>query len=296
MDSLVNRRTMLQGLGVLPLAASSSTFSASPEGEVDESPIDFSDDTENLRAYVKLAGTTDNATVHYWYTGTIYGYTPEEIHPMVGWTGLLKMVWRNLGNGSFHFRVFDLAYFTEPGKSSRSSEFINPFTKKINRPIDIVGGPFDVVLSPKQFPWIISGDEVWVNEPKNFSFINKLHPDEWPLASSGEMLNMLYLDGFQGKLSELQDRRTSSAPSTLSIAHINPWYPFFEMGQREGCNLWHGNGKKVMNTSDISPEVLAYVEEISPGFIDSSDPWPTRTDSYKEYKEQRQPNGQSDQG
>ena len=61
------------------------------------------------------------------------------------------------------------------------------------------------------------------------------------------------------------------------------------MGQRNGGNFWHGHGKKVMELSDITPEVLEYVEKESPGFIESEEPWPTRTDSYKEYKEQRKP-------
>ena len=103
------------------------------------------------------------------------------------------------------------------------------------------------------------------------------------------MLNMIYLDGFQGKLSDLKNDRIKSAPATLNIAHVNPWYPFFMMGQQDGVNLWHGHGKKVMDLSDITPEVLAYVEHESPGFIESESPWSTRTDSYKEYKEQRDP-------
>jgi len=289
MDSTIDRRTLLQGLGALSLASATGRLHAK-SGSTNNGPaIDFSDDVENLRAYAKLAGTVEDGMVHYWYSGTIYGFTPEKTAAMVGWTGLLKMVWRNLGDGSFHFRNYDLAYFTEPGKSARIDQFVNPFTGKINRPIDVVGGPFDVVLSPKQYPWIMSGNDIWVTEPNFFKYKNKLDPQEWPQASSGELLNMLYLDGFQGKLSDIQDESIKSAASTLNIHHVNPWYPFFMMGQRTGVNVWHGQGKKVMELSDISPEVLAYVEEVSPGFIESDQPWPTRTDSYKEYKEQRKP-------
>ena len=289
MDSTIDRRTLLQGLGALSLASATGGLHAKSGSTNNEPAIDFSDDVENLRAYAKLAGTVEDGMVHYWYSGTIYGFTPEKTAAMVGWTGLLKMVWRNLGNGSFHFRNYDLAYFTEPGKSARIDQFVNPFTGKINRPIDVVGGPFDVVLSPKQYPWIMSGNDIWVTEPNFFKYKNKLDPQEWPQASSGELLNMLYLDGFQGKLSDIQDESIKSAASTLNIHHVNPWYPFFMMGQRTGVNVWHGHGKKVMELSDISPEVLAYVEEVSPGFIESDQPWPTRTDSYKEYKEQRKP-------
>tara|TARA_B110000971_G_C19973934_1_gene484005 strand:+ start:626 stop:1504 length:879 start_codon:yes stop_codon:yes gene_type:complete len=289
MNPMMNRRTLLRGLGALSLAGTAGGLHADSSSSDNTSSINLSDDVESLRAYVKLAGTTEDGMVHYWYTGTIFGKTAKKVLPMVGWTGLLKMVWRNLGNGSFHFRLYDLAYFTDPGSNKRIDSFVNPFTGETNYPIDIIGGPFDVVLSPKQLPWITSGDDIWVTEPNIFSYINKLKPDEWPLASSGEMLNMIYLDGFQGKLSDLKNDRIKSAPATLNIAHVNPWYPFFMMGQQDGVNLWHGHGKKVMDLSDITPEVLAYVEHESPGFIESESPWSTRTDSYKEYKEQRDP-------
>ena len=289
MNSKMDRRALLQGLGALSLASTAGGLHAKSDSTKNGSAIDFSDDVENLRAYAKLAGTVEDGMVHYWYSGTIYGFTPEKTAAMVGWTGLLKMVWRNLGNGSFHFRNYDLAYFTNPGESTRIDQFVNPFTEKINRPIDVVGGPFDVVLSPKQYPWTMSGDDIWVTEPNFFKYKNKLSPQDWPLASSGDLLNLLYLDGFQGKLSDIRNDSIKSAPSTLNVHHVNPWYPFFKMGQRTGVNVWHGHGKKIMELSDISPEVLAYVEEVSPGFIESDQPWPTRTDSYKEYKEQRKP-------
>jgi len=108
--------------------------------------------------------------VHYWYTGTIYGVTKEATKAMVGWTGLLKMTWKALGNGSFHYR-----------------------------------------------------------------------------------------------------------------------YPFFLMGKYEGVNYWHGMGKKVADESDISPEVLAYVNETQPGFLENPAPWVQRIDSYLDYKNHREP-------
>ena len=289
MTAKMDRRALLQGAGALTAATAAGALSANPANSGSRVAIDFSDDMESVRAYAKLAGTLEDGMVHYWYKGIIYGVTHDASKAMVGWTGLLKMVWRNLGNGSFHFRNYDLAYITEPGSDIRIDEFVNPFTGKINRPIDIKGGPFDVVVAPKKYPWTRSGDDIWVTEPKHFRFMNKLDPDEWPLASSGKFLNLLYLDGFQGKVSDLENDDLVSAPAQLTINHVNPWYPFFLMGKQPGVNFWHGQGKKISSMSDVSPAVLEYVESRRPGFVQSEAPWVTRTDSYVAYKMDREP-------
>lgn len=281
-----DRRKVLGGLGA---GATLAALPAAPANAAARTPIDFSNDVDNVKAYAKLAGRVDDGMVHYWYTGTIYGVTKEATKAMLGWTGLLKMVWRNLGNGSFHYRNYDLAYFTLPGSDERIEEFENPFTGKINRPIDVTGGPFDVVIAPKQYEHVRAGDDIWFAEAKHFRFKNKLDPAEWPNASTGEMLNMLYVDGFQGKVSDLENEEIVGAPSQLSVNHVNPWYPFFLMGKWQGVNYWHGMGKKVFAESDITPAVLAHANTKSPGFLESTAPWVQRTDSYLDYKMQRKP-------
>ncbi len=289
MTARMDRRTLLGAVGAATAISAVHAVGAEPGKTSARTPIDFSNDTESTKAYAKLAGTVEDGTVHYSYQGNIYGVTHDATKVMVGFTGFLKMVWRNLGNGSFHFRNFDLGYFTEPDSVERIDEFENPFTGKKNHPIDIKGGPFDVIIPPQQYPWIRRGDDVWLTEPRHFGFKNKLDPIEWPQASTGEFLNMLYLDGFQGKISDLENDDIKSAPSYLTVNHVNPWYPFFLMGKTEGVNYWHGQGKKVTDLSDVPTSMLEYVEDKSPGFVENDLPWPTRTDSYLDYKTHRQP-------
>ena len=291
MDKKLDKRSLLIGAGAATVATAAAAFSPEPVLAADKprEPLDFSNDRDNVRAYAKLAGTVEDGQVHYWYRGTIFGVTPDATKAMIGFTGLLKMIWKNLGNGSFHYRNYDLGYFTEPNSDVRIEEFTNPFTGKINRPIDIKGGPFDVVIAPRQYEWTRSGDDIWFAEAKHFKFQNKLSPEEWPLASTGETLNMLYLDGFHGKVSDLENPDLVSAPADLGIHHVNPWYPFFLMGQQSGVNYWHGRGKKIVDESDVSPEVLAYANEKIPDFINSGPPWVSRTDSYLDYKTHRKP-------
>jgi len=291
MSGKLGRRSLLIGAGAAAVATATSAVSsgATQEERKAVAPFDFANDEDNVRAYAKLAGRVDDGLVHYWYRGTIFGVTPDDTKAMLGFTGLLKMVWKNLGNGSFHYRNFDLGYFTQPNSDVRVDEFVNPFTGKVNKPIDIKGGPFDIVITPRQYEWTRSGDDIWFDEAKHFRFPNKLAPEQWPMASTGETLNMLYLDGFHGKVSDLENPDIVSAPSELGIHHVNPWYPFFLMGKQTGVNYWHGRGKKIADVSDISPEVLEYVNGKMPGFMEMDLPWLERTDSYLDYKNHRKP-------
>ncbi len=289
MTQQFNRRTVLGGLGAMAALGPVSTLAPHNVGAENRSAINFADDLENTRARVKLAGTIEDGAVHYWSAGTIFGVTPEDTKPMVGWTNLLKMTWKNLGNGSYHCRNYDVGYFTEPGSYERVEEFKNPFTGKTNYPIDIKNGPFDIVLAPGQHPHQIFGDDIWFEEPKHFRFKNKLEPDQWPMSSTGEILNLLYIDGFHGKVSDLENDDIVSAPSQVSIHHVNPWYPFFLMGKQTGVNYWHGRGIKVFDLSLVSSAMLDYVEAVVPGFLENDAPWLTRTDSYLKYKLQRKP-------
>ena len=142
MDKKLDRRSLLIGASVATVATA-AVFNPKPVLAAAKSrdPLDFSNDRDNVRAYAKLAGTVEDGQVHYWYRGTIFGVTPDATKTMIGFTGLLKMIWKNLGNGSFHYRNYDLGYFTEPNSDVRIEEFTNPFTGKVNRPIDIKGPP-----------------------------------------------------------------------------------------------------------------------------------------------------------
>ena len=67
MNSMMDRRTLLRGLGALSLAGAAGGLNADANADSSDnlSSIDFSDDVENLRAYAKLAGTTEDGMVHY---------------------------------------------------------------------------------------------------------------------------------------------------------------------------------------------------------------------------------------
>ena len=287
----INRREMIGGLSSLAIAPSLLAANTQ-DAEINPSnaTIDFSDPIQNAAAYVKLIGTTARGMIHMYGRGTIYGVTPEGALPMVGHTSVLKGVWKPWTDNSFYYTIYNRGYFSDLETGLPIEEFGNPFTGEINVPGDIKGGPFDRVIRPEVRDFKVRNDDVWLNEDVYINVVNKLEPEIWTKASAGKTLNFLYVESYNGKVSDLANPEISSAPMKIISTHNTSWYPFFLMGQRPGGHYWQSVGRKVSNLEDEVPAVLLnFIEKKVPGYFESERPWKKRTDTFQEYKNERKP-------
>ena len=288
MKKQINRRQMIGGMSALAV----SPHLVSGQGlDIVDHKIDLSDPVQNALAYAKLVGTSDRSMVHIYYKGTIFGMTPEEgVKPMIGHTGVLKGVWKPWINNSFYYTLYDVGYFMDLKTGLPAEEFENPFTGEINRPVKIIGGPFDDVFKPEVRKFNVRNNDIWINEDVYINVFNKLDPEIWPKASAGKTLNFLYVESYNGKVSDLADPEISSAPMKLISTHNTSWYPFFLMGQRPGGHYWQAIGKKVEDLeSDVPVELINYIEKENPGYFESEKPWKKRKDIFQAYKDEREP-------
>ena len=166
-----NRRQVIGGIGALTALSQVSDA----KGLFTNQHIDLNDPIQNALAYAKLVGTADRSMVHIYYKGTIFGMTPDEgIKPMIGHTGVLKGVWKPWINDSYYYTLYDVGYFMDLETGLPVEEFENAFTGEINRPVKIVGGPFDRVIKPEVRPFKVRENEFWLDEPAYLNFVNKL--------------------------------------------------------------------------------------------------------------------------
>lgn len=284
----INRRELISGIGAI--AATPHLVSAQGLHSIHQK-VDFNDPIQNALAYAKLVGTSARSMVHIYYKGTIFGMTPEQgVKPMIGHTGVLKGVWKPWFDNSFYYTLYDCGYFMDLETGGPVEEFENPFTGEINRPVKIIGGPFDRVIKPTLRPFKSRGDELWLEEPAYLNFANKLDPKIWKKASTGDKLSFLYVETYHGKVSDLSNPDLDSIPMTITSTHNTSWYPFFLMGQRPGGHYWQAVGKKVENlVEDVPPVLINYIEKESPGYFESEKPWKKRTGTFQAYKDQREP-------
>ena len=288
----ITRREMIGGIGSLAVAPSLlATNTQDAIINPSNSPINFSDPIQNVAAYVKLIGTTEKGMVHTYIKGTIYGITPDQgVKPMIGYNIVIKTVWKPWTDNSFVRTLYSYGYFIDLKTGLPAEEFENPFTGEINRPVKIIGGPFDRVIKPEVRPFKNRGDDLWLDEPAYLNFVNKLDPKIWKKASTAEKLSFLYVETYHGKLSDLANPDITSAPMQITSTHNTSWYPFFLMGQRPGGHYWQAIGKKVENLeSDVPIELINYVEKEQPGYFESEKPWKKRKDIFQAYKDEREP-------
>ena len=288
----ITRREMIGGIGSLAVAPSLlATNTQDAIINPSNSPINFSDPIQNVAAYVKLIGTTEKGMVHTYIKGTIFGITPDQgVKPMIGYNILIKTVWKPWTDNSFVRTLYSYGYFIDLKTGLPAEEFENPFTGEINRPVKIIGGPFDRVIKPEVRPFKNRGDDLWLDEPAYLNFVNKLDPKIWKKASTAEKLSFLYVETYHGKLSDLANPDITSAPMQITSTHNTSWYPFFLMGKRPGGHYWQAVGKKVQNLeSDVPEHVIRYIEDESPGYFESEKPWKKRKGTFQAYKDEREP-------
>ena len=247
------------------------------------SSINLENPEDNVIAFAKLAGSLKPEAVHYFYSGTIYGMTPDKSDALFNYSGVMKFVWKLIGDNNYRYRMFDIGYFSDLLTGSPLDEFKNPYTNETVKVLQPRAGPYDFFAKPQLLDWRQSGDQLWISNSEGIQMPNRLDPKDWPLGSTGKMINFRYLFGYRGKLSDIQDKERTNVSSLQFFSELSPWYPFLRMGQTPGFNYWSLQGNKIDSLSDVAPETLAYIEKNEPGFFENDQPWIETANAYSQY-------------
>ena len=132
--TILHSATALAGFGILSSKQGHTQLSSS---------IDLQNPEDNVVAFAKLAGSLKPEAVHYFYSGTIYGMTPEESHALFDYSGVMKFVWKPIGNNSYRYRMFDIGYFSDLLTGEPLEEFKTPYTNETIKVLQPRAGPYD---------------------------------------------------------------------------------------------------------------------------------------------------------
>ena len=254
------------------------------KGDFSDRKMDLSDPIASTKAYVKLLGIIEGGMVHYSLEGKIYSMLPKGPKPFIGFQTILKGVWRPLQDNAYSYRLFEVGFFADLETGIPIKKFINPVTNVENDLITIKGGPYDSIIKPNIYSWIISGDDVWIEESKSlngyFGSSQKLNNNDSE-ASVEEIafLNRIY----RGQLSELNDA-VAKASCQMHNNYISPWYPFFKMENVEGKMYWQAVGTKIDSFSEVPQKMKNFLLAEHQEFFDSEQPWSIATSTLAEYR------------
>ena len=241
--------------------------------------LDLSDPVQSSHAYAKLVGSAGNAMVHYSIEGTIFALLTDGVKPFIRFQALLKGIWSRKEQGTHQYRLYETGFFHNLDSNEPIRVFDNPITNESNVLTDIKGGPYDRLIGPRNFDWVISGDDIWIQEPISLS--GYFGPEE----SENQIEQTAFSDSiFRGKLSELADESTM-APSMMTYNYVSPWYPFFGINDDETKIYWQAVGNKIQSWNDLPQSMQEYLVSRQKDYFSSSNPWMKKTSTLNHYRE-----------
>jgi len=241
--------------------------------------LDLNDPRQSSYAYAKLVGSAEDAMVHYSLEGTIFALLPNGAKPFIGFQSMIKGVWKKHGQNSFQHISYETGFFHPLDSKEHIEIFENPITNQTNQLSEIRGGPYENIIKPTQHDWVVSGDDVWIQEPNSrIGYFGSAETNNKNKQTA--FANTI----FQGKLSQLDDE-SSIAPSMMTYNYVSPWYPFFEMDNVEGKMYWQAVGKKNQSWSDIPTSMQEYLTKNQNNYFESTNPWTERTSTLKHFRQ-----------
>jgi len=241
--------------------------------------LDLNDPRQSSYAYAKLVGSAEDVMVHYSLEGTIFALLPNGAKPFIGFQAMLKGVWKKHGQNSFQHISYETGFFHPLDSKEHIEIFENPITNQTNQLSEIRGGPYENIIKPTQHDWVVSGDDVWIQEPNpRIGYFGSADTNNKNKQTA--FANTI----FQGKLSQLNDE-SSIAPSMMTYNYVSPWYPFFQMDDIEGKMYWQAVGKKTQSWSDIPTSMQEFLSTTQNNYFESTNPWTERTSTLKHFRQ-----------
>ncbi len=288
MNKITRRDVLVTGVSLTGLALTGAAQSGPALS------LNLDDPKAALNAYVKLRGSTATETVFQVYNGDIFMVADGQVPiPMLGFTGLQKSHWRANADGGYLNDDYDLGFYVDYKTREILERWDNPFTGKVVEVVHYRGGPsgghFRVgadtgdAYGGLDGRWNVAGNQLWHTSTRSGSRRNPLQPEDWPQASSGEMILGGSSQSLTGYVDDILNPDVHQAPSMQIWTNTVSWMPWMEMGQRPGFNTWHWTGAKGVSRQDLDPQLVAAVEKAWPGYVHDDTVWQEPTSGRSDY-------------
>ncbi|MDX2143843.1 MAG: DUF1838 family protein [Rhodospirillaceae bacterium] len=293
MTTPLARRTLLASSTALAVARPASA----------RRTLDLKTPEDCLYAVVKLRGDLSGKMVYQWYTGMLSLLVPGKMPaPVARYQGIIRTTWTPQADGSFKYRTFDLGFYGDLETGRAVNTLVNPITGETVEPTDVRDGPVESVYSVNgvfrdgakpdptktlSLPWVTANDQVWYGANLAFEYVNPLPPAQYPELSSTEKVMQRSIFTYKGRLSELEDDSTTSAPMETLMTVIATPHPWHKMGRIPGFGHIQTVSHKIARPEDAPPEVLDYIAKTMPDYLTAETPFIGAGNSFERYKRDR---------
>ncbi len=265
---MLDRRTVLSGLGALALAGISRPAESAGK-------LDLNDRRDFLTAVAKLRGATDDRLCIGYVVGARYAVPDHRLVPMMGILAATFSQYRRISADVFEARALEIAYFTDLTTGKLLEKWQNPVTGVTVDVEQTRMGPSRLVLTADGLqvprpsgeatglalkhvfqPPVVVGDNVWLTEQINVDG----PPGPRPFAYNE-------LSTFHGRKSELDDPRRATVATQVQYQSLITYRPWMGFGDTPGHTLARGAGQHVARIEDLPPYYLELTRRLHPDVL-----------------------------
>lgn len=271
-DSLLSRRSMLQGALLAAGAASLPALSA--ERKISVADLANADDLPRL--YAKVRGSLGDDLVAYNYNGHVYAMPEDDVPvPICGVIGLSFSRFARQPDGTYEAKLIERGYYTHPTTGEILDSLPNPLTGGTMAPKAIGGRAqtMRVASGGKIIPSVelpagsTTSLKVWA--PRVVAdrvFISEDLMARTPGKEGG--VNVLAtMATYSAPLAEVLDPKVKRCSTTLHLQSTSTFAPWMAMTNVRGRSGWRVSAVKLPSIDALDPAFRARLDRDHPDFI-----------------------------
>lgn len=282
--------------------ACDSAQKATTAAKAQTSTLDLSKPEDNLAAFVKVRGSTnEEEEVFFYASGTIYSFiSGERDVPILGFemynVGKMKKV-----DGGYHLLTREVGFYKDLKSGEIIEKWYNPWIKDTCEVIQVWNDPVNqkFMLQSERGLWGVPfqehDDRVVMYSDIFLHYPSPLKVAEFPENSASDMYEAAELFQFFFSKKDLNNPALNSIPVEVSWTRVGPFLPWMRMGQRPGNLVYQCRGFKATGPNawqKMPAQMREYVLKHHPEFAHAPDTFQTPNETswtyFKKLKAQKQ--------
>ena len=325
-DITVDRRTMLQGVGGLGVAAGSSLALNIPSARASridadalKGPyIDLTTAAGNVNAMARVQGSLNVGETKYgWFSGNVMGVRDNEpLRDLFKFEGFSCAKLIELEDGGYQKVLREVGFYIDHETGEILEEYDNPYTGEKVRVVPIANDPFNGKIQeyfppppsfgglnesaempkiPYILPWMIRGNMAQLERHIHLYYPSALKPEEWPRENHGPMTRVTEIYMYQIPYDDLQNEDIASVEYHGTWSRVTPWLPWMLMDNAPGHCYYECYMGAVNSLDDINPKMVDYASKYYPKYLEApaefEEPSLSSLENYSREQQPEEPKG-----
>lgn len=231
-----------------------------------------------LATYQRLRGAPNAGLALWWYTGNVWGKTPEDVARV--YFKVCGLTYQRLtpnADGTVTQAMAGRGYYGDPVTGQPLDAWINRLTTERLDPPHVKSRQVQQVSIDGQVTRadatdrlllfegglstpITEGDSLWQTE----NYVAKTRPGDTRSASLGTTSS---LTTFTARIADVMNTRADFVPCYLNYQSLGSWPAWMKMGDRPGVLSWQTYGHKVRAADVAAGPLRTWIEAHHPGFL-----------------------------